>query len=540
MLKNFFTFSRFTLFIALCISAIAAWYSVIGLTAIFAGAVLPIIIMGGILEVAKITTTVWLHRYWNRAGYAIRTYLTVAVVALACLTSMGIFGLLSKAHLEQNVVSGDVVGQISLFDEKIKTQRDNIELARKALGQMDAQVDQRLARGDTEAGAERAVQIRRQQGTERSRLQKEIADAQKEIQKLNEQRAPIASQLRKVEAEVGPVKYIAALIYGDNPDITTLERAVRWVIILIVVVFDPLAIVLILAANNSLKWDAEPKEQPKIGDDVAAMGIVPPPEEITRPFTKEEVDAIDSTHMTPWPTEWKTWDDDSIQAVAEETLDEITDIEEKLRNQYHENQKSGKDVNFSQGDYKTTYTASPFRVEPMATSTPAQEQPLNVDTAQEQLPVRDEGFLTEVPASTDNLAPRIQVEGVTKEIELYSSDNEYVIHDGKTISIQALRELKPGLVVNGPIVNDILFGGKFPTTAKRGDLYTRTDTLPHKTYKFNGSKWIDVDRTQNTTYLQNIAYIQYLISKIDSGEYDPELLTDIEQDEISSYLKSTQ
>ena len=101
---------------------------------------------------------------------------------------------------------------------------------------------------------ERAVQIRRQQAKERSALQKEISDAQNRIAQLNEERAPIAAENRKVEAEVGPIKYIAALIYGDNPDGNLLERAVRWVIILIVFVFDPLALTLVLAAQSSFEW----------------------------------------------------------------------------------------------------------------------------------------------------------------------------------------------------------------------------------------------------------------------------------------------
>ena len=184
MLK-IFSFSNVTLLVALSLSSVAAWYSIIGLTAIFAGAVIPVIIMGGILEIGKITTTVWLRKYWGRAGWLLKLYLVPAVIALALLTSMGIFGFLSKAHMEHGLNTGDSQAKLSLYDEKIKTQRDNIELARKALTQMDNQVDQRLSRGDSENSAERAVQIRRQQAGERGKLQKDIGDAQKEIAKLN-------------------------------------------------------------------------------------------------------------------------------------------------------------------------------------------------------------------------------------------------------------------------------------------------------------------------------------------------------------------
>ena len=244
-------FGFFTLFVALIISAIAAYYSVSGLMAIFAAAAIPIIIMGAALEVGKITAAVWLKMYWSRASITYKLYLVPAVAFLMLLTSMGIFGFLSKAHLDQGVPSGDIQAQVQVFDDKIKTQRDNIESSRRALKQMDESVDQLMARSNDERGAERSAQLRRSQQRERTTLQNEIAQAQKQITTLQEERAPIASQARKVEAEVGPVKYVAALLYGDNPDTNLLEKAVRWVIILIVLVFDPLALVLILAAHRA-------------------------------------------------------------------------------------------------------------------------------------------------------------------------------------------------------------------------------------------------------------------------------------------------
>ena len=126
-LRKIFSLSTLTLIVALSLSAIAAWYSILGLTAIFAAAVIPIIIMGGALEVAKVTTTVWLHRYWNKASWTFRLYLVPAVVALALLTSMGIFGFLSKAHIDQCIPTGDQAAQVSLLEEKIVNERQNID-----------------------------------------------------------------------------------------------------------------------------------------------------------------------------------------------------------------------------------------------------------------------------------------------------------------------------------------------------------------------------------------------------------------------------
>ena len=179
--------------------------------------------------------------------------MTTAVIVLMLITSMGIFGFLSKAHSDQSLVSGDVMSRIAIYDEKIKTAKDNIEANRKALSQMDAAVDQTMGRSSTEQGADKAVSIRRSQQKERSRLQAEIASEQKTIAGLNEQAAPIRAEVRKVEAEVGPLKYIAAFVYGAT-DESILERAVTWVIITIIIVFDPLAVIMLLAAQMSFAW----------------------------------------------------------------------------------------------------------------------------------------------------------------------------------------------------------------------------------------------------------------------------------------------
>ena len=253
-----------TLFSGLAISAVAIYYSVLGLASIFAAAVIPIVVMGTILEVSKLVAAWWLKVNWHRAPFFLKSYMLVAVLVLMLITSMGIFGFLSRAHSDQAIPTGDIASQVAIFDEKIKTQRDNIEAARKALAQMDAQVDARLARSEDDRGAERAVQIRRQQARERTVLQNEIAKAQAEIAVINEQKAPIASQLRTIEAEVGPIKYIAKLIYGDNPDANILEKAVTWVIIIIVFVFDPLAVLLLLSSQLSFQWYRQEKEKPVV------------------------------------------------------------------------------------------------------------------------------------------------------------------------------------------------------------------------------------------------------------------------------------
>jgi hypothetical protein len=263
----------------LTISAVAIYYSVVGLAAIFSAAVIPIIVMGSALEVAKLVCASWLKANWSRAPRLMKVYMTTAVIVLMLITSMGIFGFLSKAHSDQSLVSGDVLSKISIYDEKIKTAKDNIDANRKALKQMDEAVDQVMGRSSDEKGAEKAVAIRRSQQKERARLQSEIAAEQKIVAAVSEERSPIAAEVRKVEAEVGPIKYIAKFIYGEHgADENMLEKAVTWIIILIVIVFDPLAVIMLLAAQMTFGWKRNDTDEGKLiqDSDGTIVGIVPP------------------------------------------------------------------------------------------------------------------------------------------------------------------------------------------------------------------------------------------------------------------------
>jgi len=498
----------FLLFCAIGLSGTAAYYSVIGLTAIFAGAVIPIIVMGAILEIAKITTTVWLHKYWDRASWSIKTYLTVAVIALAFLTSMGIFGLLSKAHSDTGLVSGDVAAKVALIDEKIKTQRDNVDAARKALQQLDEQVNQRLARGDSEQGAERAVQIRRQQAPERAKLQKEIGDAQAVIAKLNEERAPIATSQRKVEAEVGPIKYIAALIYGDNPDTNLLERAVRWVTILIVIVFDPLAIILILAANNSLKWEQEDKQ------DITPVSLLD---------VEKEVEPVNTSVVEP-----------NVDETIKKELEINHADEEELADASIE-----QNIDFRQGSYKENYSFSQPKIALHSDENVYNEFVSDFDPSTVENTTPWPSIWDEEPADVASEEVTIVTDNVTKEAVISAVSNDYVSYNGKKTSLDALRSMNLGPDLSNLHKNEILYGSEFPKVARSGDLYTRVDVMPHRTFKFNGTRWIQINREENSSYLQNTSYLQFLISKLENGEYDAEILTSTEQDEISEYLKKT-
>jgi hypothetical protein len=266
-----------TLITGLAISAVAIYYSVLGLASIFAAAVIPIVVMGTILELSKLVAAWWLKSNWHRAPFLLKSYLLVAVIVLMFITSMGIFGFLSSAHSDQTLVSGDVSSQIELYDEQIKNERDNIENARTLIKQLDdavigiqsgegREIRNRDGTVRVENPAERALAVRRSQSRDRANLSAQIEASQKAIQEIQQKRAPIAADLRKVEAEVGPIKYIAKLIYGDSTDNNLLEKAVTWVIILIVLVFDPLAVLLLLASQMSFQWYRQDKEKEKLAE----------------------------------------------------------------------------------------------------------------------------------------------------------------------------------------------------------------------------------------------------------------------------------
>jgi hypothetical protein len=524
-MSKIFSFSNVTLLVALALSSVAAWYSIIGLTAIFAGAVIPVIIMGGILEIGKITTTVWLRKYWGRAGWLLKLYLVPAVIALALLTSMGIFGFLSKAHMEHGLNTGDSQAKLSLYDEKIKTQRDNIELARKALVQMDNQVDQRLSRGDSENSAERAVQIRRQQAGERTKLQKDIGDAQKEIAKLNEERAPIAAENRKVEAEVGPIKYIAALIYGDNADNNTLEAAVRWVIILLVIVFDPLAIALVLAANASKDWDKEKEDEEgdsPLGIETPLTPTVTDPayEPDDGPLTEKQISQIVATAPTPV---------DPINCyMCGTTLINAPGIGLFCPN---------KECDVTDGPFAEVDN-SPTAVEEYVKWPGLTEEHLTetVDPQIEFEGIKDPNTKEWVQTGPVYKQP-ISTSSTYKDV-----GDGYVEFEGKKMSKSVLQSMRPDLFIlqeDNPREIEIRYGTVIPNNANMGDTFIRVDSTPHRVLKYNGTKWIQIDKNSSGVYLNNTSYLQYLMNKLSTGEYDPDLLSDHEQDAISNYIKTT-
>lgn len=228
---------------AFSISAIAGWFSIAGLIAIFPGAPIAVGLMGASLELGKLVSASWLYRSWDIANKLMRTYFIAAVFVLSFITSIGIFGYLTRSHVEGSQGLNANAEQIALIDEQIKTERDNIATAKVSQQQLDNAVSAVVA--------ERAVRIRRSQQKDRQAIATSIAESNKKIVALQTQRAEMNKGQRQLETEVGPIKYVAQMIYNTD-DAQTLDKAVRVLTLMLVFVFDPLAILLVIAANMQI------------------------------------------------------------------------------------------------------------------------------------------------------------------------------------------------------------------------------------------------------------------------------------------------
>lgn len=845
------------LLVALSLSGIAAYYSIIGLAAIFAAAVIPIIIMGGILEVAKLTVTVWLHQHWDRARWVMKLYLVPAVAVLMFITSMGIFGFLSKSHIEQTSANAEslvqverIVSEISRAEAGIARSEQKIAKAEASTGNNNASIQQQidteqqridqayerikpaiaeqnaiienarksdttkvepyleqlkgldaeLARLDTNAkeyetalsnvgkdtsaidaqvapyqqqidqinseldtlqrlsksgstaeikkfqqtigiksdgifGSDTAkrtnewkannqkridqlsrtvTQLRKDHednlDKERDRLRGLIAaargadlqaikdrklDVLKRIDEVRNQESPavksaidqiakiragadaqvaqsqklinglrnsltvgvdsevetiiaeetakiksanaaldqlveqkfaLEAKTRQLEAEVGPIKYIAELIYGTNADQSLLEEAVRWVIILIVAVFDPLAIMMLLAATESFAWRRQDKENlivqetdnkvpspiafqenetatesntaesdsgradentEEIGNTDKQVGtevrgdtedsqkvvtvhvehiVVPEPEEETPPqsIIKVPDEPLFPEHGTP---EAKAFSDNIIAAAMAKQFGSKDEEKDKFENENVESVGVTQTEESPAPEAKVdTQTFADQEIEKEVQESiilefmqPAQE-PNNAST--------DSEIITTDQEETADLGEPGQPEATVKEETIEDSElfawKEEDEGDPEKRAKRIWKRLNPDStlkeqeqLLDNKLINELPwqqyvkasddeldqytradFGTQFPTHPIKGDTFVRVDYLPSRLYKWNGTKWIEIDKDNTDAFTYNEEYIQHLIEKLGSGEYDPDLLNDAERAQIEQQLKS--
>jgi hypothetical protein len=376
---------------------------------------------------------------------------------------------------------------------------------------MDEAVDQVMGRSQDEKGADKAVAIRRGQQKERARILVDIEAEQKKITSLNEERAPLAAEFRKVESEVGPIKYIAALIYGDNPDSNVLERAVRLVIIMIVLVFDPLALTLILAANKQFQWAREgtggfihdePRYEPDDG-----------------PLTQDQVNQLKKSVKTfkteppddPIPCNKCGTNLVDAPGIGLFCPNQSCDVIDNIKGEESiEFEKPEPDLHVYDDERLVSQFDKMQAVEP-----PDKELD---DESDDEIKIAIKKWKSEHPEDTIKNQRYKFMRGEIAELPWMGLVADNV--DGRQSH-------------NG-------FGINFPEQPNKGDTFVRVDIMPSVLYKYNGSNWIAVDKNLSDSYTYDSAYIEHLINKISTGEYDPDLLSDSEREQVADYLQTKQ
>jgi hypothetical protein len=379
-----------------------------------------------------------------------------------------------------------------------------------------------MGRSQDEKGADKAVAIRRGQQKERTRILVDIEAEQKKITSLNEERAPLAAEFRKVESEVGPIKYIAALIYGDNPDSNVLERAVRLVIIMIVLVFDPLALTLILAANKQFQWAREgtggfihdePRYEPDDGPltenqvdqlkkSVEAVKTEPVDDPI--PCNKCGTPLVDAPGIGLFCPNKECDVLDNVNGDL--PVEFAKPIEYKFLDEHHEPEP---DLHVYDDERLVS------RFDKMQDAEPPEEE---LDEDDDEIKAAIKKWKADNPDDTIKNQRYKFMRGEITELPWMGlvADNT----DG--------RESRSG------------FGIGFPETPNKGDTFVRVDIMPSVLYKYNGANWIAIDKNLSDSYTYDSAYIEHLINKISTGEYDPDLLSDSEREQVADYLQTKQ
>lgn len=257
-----FAVALITLVVALGLATIAAWFSIIGLVSIFAGSAFAITLMAGFMEAGKVALTVWLKTEWDIAPKILKAPIFALVVTLMLITSVGTYGYLSKAHLEVTSQATPAILQIEQIDQQIALEQSKIDDANTVKNQLDETVSKLIehARVSNRGGAR---EVRQSQQEERTALSQTITEAQTKISELQLKKLELTTTVKEIELEVGPLKYLAQTLGGDN-SAESLEKAVRWLIVILVLVFDPAAVIMLIAANHTLLNISKEKKQKKL------------------------------------------------------------------------------------------------------------------------------------------------------------------------------------------------------------------------------------------------------------------------------------
>lgn len=282
-----------TLLFAILISIVAAYFSVVGLAALFAATFIPVVIMGSTLEASKLVAAQWLHGNWKNpnVNWLHKSYMTAAVGALMLITSIGIYGFLSKGHLEQEAPLAGIELEVKQREQQIEMLQANNASLQTKLTQLDKSVDAFLANDKAAQG----LKARTRQKIERAEIDKQLQANNEKISQLNKEILPLKMQSSEVHAKLGPIKYVAELFGWEDAN-----SAVRLVIMILMFAFDPLAIVMLLSAQITFdelskeKKARKQKEQESFKEDVlpdAPEDVTPVAVDIQKPAGDVSSDA---------------------------------------------------------------------------------------------------------------------------------------------------------------------------------------------------------------------------------------------------------
>lgn len=647
-----------TLFTALTISGVAIFYSVSGLAAIFSAAVIPIIIMGGVLEVSKLVTAVWLHRYWGIATWWLKTYLSIAVLVLMLITSIGIFGFLSKAHDTASGNATDAIATVERIDGQIAREENRIEILEDringlqsgegfdvsdsiaqqeeirdgawgrvqddidyAQGQIDRLRDQlavldtavnelrdkgvvviETAEGGTFRRAETetidyvaqaetlyeqqtpqrvaiAEDIESQQGNidrYREQTQTTINNANAEINRLREQSTSSQDDdlnkidewnadidgiynlidelkdekfeseqaVRLVESEVGPIRYIAEFFTGtEDADAGLLETAVSWLIMVIIFVFDPLAVLLLIASQYT--FEQRRKENPSLKKPEPIIDPEPFGKGFDmEPFGTDELEeSLDDYHkMSVDLSNTPSAVDDAANVMSGFDFTPLEPRIEEAREAFKAWDKQQKELE-EKASVEKDQVSEPVPepvIEEVITEDPELQAKIDETKKAFKEYEGNKEDLDNISSTAVHLGDGVETVLVAPHTYEKLQDSEYYIDpEGKSIHETALKSQHPELFLesdDGARQAKTSFGTSFPLIAVKGDVFVRVDQMPNRVYKFEGKGWIEIDKSTTDTYTFDEEYIKYIIAQIKTGEYDIDLLSEAERHQVEIYL----
>lgn len=314
-------FGYITLLTGLALSVVAAWFAIEGVMAIFAGMAIYAMIMGIVIEAGKVVGVTWIYRHWKQRTN-IKFAMLPAVIVAMMLTSMGIFGLLSKAHLEQTSPVTNNTARIERLDLRIAREEREIADAEAVISQLDEVIQTLIDYDKISDPEDGAIARREQQRPQREQLKQIIDESLTDIANYEDEKLTLMQELNAIALEVGPVKYIAALVYEDPEN--SLEEAVRWVIIAFIFVFDPMAIMLIMAGNFTIDAQRARKEEEVVIDTVIELDS----------YDDEPTPKVNSVDMLPTEIEADDIPDTEPESERDQALDKIVEqrkIKEQIR-----------------------------------------------------------------------------------------------------------------------------------------------------------------------------------------------------------------